>query len=225
MNSFMIRKLVVKDWYFNRYILTAYLVGGIIALAVMFSGGTTLFTIGSILLVTAIISLGCHLVMGTVVQERKMQTLPFIMSLPVSITDYTVAKLVANISVFLGPWLILSISLLTLMSASAVGAPGAVPLFTLMLVWMMITYLIMLATALVSESEGWTIVAMAVCNTAFTFVFMGLNSVEGIGGALTRQPEVVWTGASLGVLGGEGALIALILGLTFYFQSRKTDFL
>lgn len=225
MNSFMIKKLIAKDWYFNRYIMLAYFVGGLIALGVMFSGGTTTFTIGSILLVTAIISLGCHLVMGTVVQERTNQTLAFIMSLPVSVRDYTAAKLFANITVFLVPWMLLSAFLLSIMSTSQIGSGGAVPIFTLMLFWMVITYLIMLGTALVSESEGWTIVAMAVCNTAFTLVFMGLNAIEGIGGELLKQPEVIWTGASLSVLAAEVAAIALILSLTFYFQSRKTDFL
>ena len=224
MNSFMIKKLVAKDWYFFRYILFAYLAGGAIALGIMFSGGGSMFTIGAILLVTAIISLGCHLVMGTVVQERKMQTLTFIMSLPVSIKDYTLAKMTATISVFLVLWLTLSISLLAVMSTSETGG-GAVPLFTLMLVWMLITYLIMLGTALVSESENWTIVAMAVCNTAFTLVFMGLNAIEGIGGPLLEQPEVIWTTASLSMLGLEVAVIALIVGMTFYFQSRKSDFL
>jgi len=225
MNSFMIKKLIFKDWYFNRYIMLAYLVGGLVALAVMFSGGTTAFTIGSILLVTAIVSLGCHLVLGTVVQERTNQTLPFVMSLPVSVQDYTAAKLFANFTVFLVPWLLLSVFLLSIMSSSQIASGGAVPIFTLMLFWMVITYLIMLGTALVSESEGWTIVAMAVCNTAFTLVFMGLNAIDGIGGALLNQPDVVWTGASLSVLAAEIALIVLILGLTFYFQSRKTDFL
>ena len=83
----------------------------------------------------------------------------------------------------------------------------------------------MIATALVSESEGWTIVAMVVCNTAFSFVFMGLDAVEGIGGDLMHSAEVVWTGTAMGVLGAEVLAIIAILGMTFFFQSRKTDFL
>ena len=225
MNGFMIKRLVAKDWYFNRYIMLAYLCGGMIAMAIMFSGGTTRFTIGSILVVTAIISLACHLVMGTVVQERKLQTLPFVMSLPVSVKDYTIAKLTANLTVYLVPWTLLSGFLIWMMARSGVGAPGAVPIFTLMLVWMVITYLIMIATALVSESEGWTIVSMVLCNTAFSFVFMGLDAIEGIGGDLMRGAEVVWTGAAISVLGAELVAIVAILGLTFFFQSRKTDFL
>lgn len=117
MNSFMIKRLVAKDWYFNRYIMLGYLLGGMIAMGIMFSGGTARFTIGSILLVTAIISLACHLVMGTVVQERERQTLPFIMSLPVSIKDYTIAKLTANVTVYLVPWTLLSGFLIWMMAS------------------------------------------------------------------------------------------------------------
>jgi hypothetical protein len=39
-----------------------------------------------------------------------------------------------------------------------------------------------------------------------------------------KNPTFVWNGTELTVLGGEIAAIVLILGLTFYLQSRKRDF-
>ena len=42
--------------------------------------------------------------MATVVEERTDQTLPFVMSLPISAAEYTTAKILANLLIFLIPW-------------------------------------------------------------------------------------------------------------------------
>jgi hypothetical protein len=39
-----------------------------------------------------------------------------------------------------------------------------------------------------------------------------------------QSPEIVWSREVLTVLGAEVGAIVLILGLTFYLQSRKRDF-
>jgi hypothetical protein len=39
-----------------------------------------------------------------------------------------------------------------------------------------------------------------------------------------KGPAPVWNSAALTILSSEFGLIALILGLTFYLQSRKRDF-
>ena len=41
--------------------------------------------------------------MVTVVEERNEQTLPFVMSLPISPMEYTTAKILANLLIFLVP--------------------------------------------------------------------------------------------------------------------------
>jgi hypothetical protein len=40
-----------------------------------------------------------------------------------------------------------------------------------------------------------------------------------------KGPRAYWNAASVGILGAELALVALLLGLTFFVQGRKTDFL
>ncbi|TNE62049.1 MAG: hypothetical protein EP335_13770 [Alphaproteobacteria bacterium] len=224
MNMFMVKKLVAKDWYFNRHILIAYTVGGLAALTLMFSGSEAASAIGSIMVVTAIIAFGCHLVMGTVVAERKNQTLPFVMSLPVTITDYTVAKMVANLTTFVVPWLLISFALMQFIKGTDSAPNGLIPVFTIMLVEMFIAYLVMLTVALISESEGWTIVSMVVMNTCFSLVFMGLGRIDGIGN-FQNEPEAHWTPEVFTALGIEVAIIAALIAATFYFQNRKTEFL
>src|SRR5690349_21672289 len=100
MNAFMIRRLVAKDWAFLRWPLTCYLVCGLLSLTAIALGGTAAFNVGSILLLTTIISLGIHLTMLTVVNERSEHTLTFVMSLPVDVRDYTAAKILANMAIY-----------------------------------------------------------------------------------------------------------------------------
>jgi hypothetical protein len=40
-----------------------------------------------------------------------------------------------------------------------------------------------------------------------------------------KSPIPVWSSAILSFIGGELAMIAVILGATFYLQSRKRDFI
>ena len=42
--------------------------------------------------------------------------------------------------------------------------------------------------------------------------------------ATMRGDSVVWNPAAVTLFGAELAFIALLLGLTFFLQSRKTDF-
>ena len=40
-----------------------------------------------------------------------------------------------------------------------------------------------------------------------------------------KGPAPVWNSTALTILGGEAALVVLMLGLTYYLQSRKRDFI
>ena len=224
LNLTIIGKLIAKDWYFFRWLVMGYGAGGLVGLTLMFFANSSVSMFGSILTVVMIISLGCHLVMGTIVAERKEGTLAFLMSLPASAADYTLAKIVANVTIFLVPWIVVSILLLHLVNINPAAPNGMIPFFVLMSIELFITYLVLLATALIVESEAWTIVAMVVCNSAFSLVAMGLMQLDGIA-AYKESAVAVWTTESLTVLGFELAIIVGVIATTFYLQNRKTDFL
>ena len=100
MNTSRVKRLILKDWYFNRGAIAAYVVVGLLSLLAIGLGGEGGFYGGSILLITVLISIGIHLVMITVIHERTEQTLPFVMTLPVSAKEYTTAKILANMLIF-----------------------------------------------------------------------------------------------------------------------------
>jgi ABC-2 type transport system permease protein len=223
-SSSMIRRLVFKDWHFMSGAIYAYLALGAIALLLVSTGGEGSFYAGCVLLFTVLISLGVHLAMATIVQERSDHTLPFVMSLPISPRDYTVAKVLSNMLIFLVPWGVLFFGALGVIAGRGAIENGLIPFAAIILTWILVSYCLLLAVALVSESQAWAIAAMVFGNLAFQGVLYAVSHMPSIAGTM-KGDVAVWSPTAIALLAGELLAIVLLLGFTFYFQSRKRDFL
>lgn len=219
----MIEHLIRKDWAFNRFIIVGALVLGAIALAAVALGSEGAFYIGSTAFITVVIGLGVVLVFLTVIQERKAQTLPFVMSLPVSAMQYTTAKVLANLLIFLVPWTALTVSAVLLILGREGLPDGLIPFTTILLLELFAAYCCLLAVAIVSESETWTIVVMVVLNLFFNVFLYSVSHVEGIG-AHMQGASAVWNAPVWWSLAACLAAAGLALVATFYLQSKKKDF-
>src|SRR5581483_8174816 len=91
-------QLIRKDWRLNAPTILLSIIGGVMALGVLLIGGETPFVLGAGFF---------FLPMSNIVNERKRQTLAFIMSLPVSPAQYGVAKFLSTLGMFLIPWMTL----------------------------------------------------------------------------------------------------------------------
>ncbi|MGH8373431.1 MAG: hypothetical protein ACRETO_11970 [Gammaproteobacteria bacterium] len=221
MNSFMIKRLILKDWYLYRWPITGYFLAGLLAIGIVALGSETDFYFGSVLLITVVIALGMHLVIGTTVTEHSEHTLPFVMSLPISITDYTAAKLLANLSIYLLPFsLFLAGSCLLLKFGNA---GGVIPFTVLTLTELFASYALTLAIALVSESMAWTIVMTVICNLFLQGYLYYVSRIPSIADTM-KGPTAIWSQAAVTLLLVELAIVAACFGLTFLMQARKTDF-
>ena len=120
-----------------------------------------------------------------------------------------------------GPWLMLVISALFLIYGRGIFPRGVVPL-TLILAAIVFVGFCLIACA-ASVSEGWAIALTVVCNSSYWLVWYGLMQLPAVTTGL-KSPVVMWNSTVLTILGGEFGLIALVLGLTFFLQSRKRDF-
>jgi ABC-2 type transport system permease protein len=220
----MIKRLVLMDWYFLRWAIAGYLAAGAVALVLVGTGGEASFYIGSILLITILIGVGIHLAMATVIQERTDHTLPFVMSLPISPRDYTTAKVLANVLIFLIPWLALTLGSFAVIAGRRGIPHGLIAFVAVLLGELFVSYILILATALVTESQGWTIGVMVTLNLAFQGFLYFVSHLPSLA-AVMKGDAVVWPPAALALLAAELAVILLALGLTFFFQARKTDFL
>jgi ABC-type transport system involved in multi-copper enzyme maturation permease subunit len=107
MNYSMVKSLIFKDWYFQRRSILLSLAGGVVSLGIVALGGKAGFFIGFVFLISIIITIAATLVMNTLVGERENQTLAFVMSLPISYLEYTTAKILGNLLIFVPFWLTL----------------------------------------------------------------------------------------------------------------------
>src|SRR5262245_12174454 len=93
MNTHTIGILFLKDLYLSRRPLFAYFAAGIASAAISVVPQQTLAFAGFILILTVAIGSGMHLLGELLISEGNEQTRTFILSLPVSLLDYSVAKI------------------------------------------------------------------------------------------------------------------------------------
>jgi ABC-type Na+ efflux pump permease subunit len=219
----MVKRLVLKDWYLQRWAILASLAGIVATLGIIATGGKVSFLIGLILLIMVIISIGAQMAVATIVTERKEQTLPFVMSLPISYREYTTCKIWGNLLIFLVPWLTMVVGSCGLLLLSP-NSRGMLPYAVIMSTEILLSTCLILAVALITESQGWTVAAIMVGNLAVNGIGYVVAHIAGIAKGMWGS-TIQWSGAASTLLLGEFTTIALLLGVTSFVQSRKKDFL
>jgi hypothetical protein len=161
--------------------------------------------------------------MQTVVEEKTKLNLPFIMSLPVTLRQYTVAKLAANLLIFGSVWLTLSVASFVIFIGDDGMPVGTMPFMSIILVAIFMAYTLMLVTAIVSGSQGYTIFATVVGNIglqAYLWLIGDLYPIRAfIGGN-----EAVWNTTTVSILLGQVVVTVALLVMTVVVQFRKKDF-
>ena len=223
MNYSMIKTLILKDWYFQRQPILLAFAGGAISLGIVCTGGQAGFTIGLILLVTVMVMISAMTVMGNVLGERENQTLAFAMTLPISYIEYTTAKILGNLLIFVPFWLTMLAGSLALIVISP-PIHGFFAFAIIMAVEILVSTCLMLVVALVTESKPWSISAMITGNLALNVVGYLVAHLPGIKDGLFGT-QIYWTQTATISLAVEFALIALLIGGAFHIQSRKRDFI
>ncbi len=224
MSSTIVKRLVYKDWYLQRWPVAGYLAASAVALLLLGTGGSGSFYAGMIVLITIIIAGGVQLALSTIVNERTGQTLPFIMTLPVSNHQYTAAKVTANLTMFLLPWTALTAGTLAILNSRSAETRALIPIATLTLLELFAAHCLLLFVALITESQQWSVSVMVTTNLGLQAWFYFVSRMPGIAHGL-KTNHLEWSRGSLILLLVEVALILLLLSLSFVFRARKTDFL
>lgn len=222
LNIHLITKLIIKDWHLTRKIIAMYMGGAILALSFI-SLGEAAFYMASVLLICMLIGLGNHQIAITLINERKEQTLPFIMSLPISPLDYAVAKLISNASIFFIPWLLILLALLAVLFTTDLPN-GLVPYSVIFCTFFLLNYFLTWAVGMAIESEGGIIFVMVFLN-CLTSPFMYVLGKTPALMSNIQGKEAIWNSTSIGILSAEIILSLLALAVAFYIQSRKKTFL
>ena len=224
MIALMVKRLVMKDWYFQRLPIAGSVVIGAVALVLVGMGRQGAFFIGTILLLTVLIALGAQLVIATVINEHTEHTLPFVMSLPISQRDYTSAKILANMLIFLVAWLALGAGTVAVIIGRASVPDGLLPFTAVMLVEILVSHTLLLAVALVTESQGWAIGTMVTTNFLLNGFLYWVAHMPAVATTMGTE-QIVWSTPILLLLAAEVSVICFLLAFTFWAQARKTEFL
>ncbi len=223
MNYSMVKRLILKDWYLQRWVILGSIAGGVASLGVIATGNPAAFFLGLLLLITSLIVIGAQVAGSTIVSERKDQTLAFAMSLPISYREYTLSKVAGNLLIFLVAWIPLLLVSLGLLLYTP-KTYGLVPYTVIMATEILVSTCFIIGVSLVTESQAWMIAAIMIGNLALNVVGYLVAHIPSIQRGMEGS-SIQWTpAASICLLSECGLIAALILG-TFFVQSRKKDFL
>jgi hypothetical protein len=223
MKGSVVRTLILSDWNRHRFFILLSIFGGILAVALVQMGGELPTVLGSTWFFVSLIVLGSMLPVSNVIYERKKQTLAFLISLPISIAQYTTAKIVSTIAMFLVPWFSLVVTGVSFIVSRRDIPDGIIPVLLILAGFTLVGFCVIAGVATATESETWTLVATIALNSSYGFWWYVLIRNRALR-ADFGSAVPVWSPTVLTILLGEMAAIAVILALTFYAQSRKRDF-
>ena len=222
MNTQAIQILFLKDLFLSRWPLFGYLVGGLLSALVTCLPGESAVFIGFVLIVTVTIASGIHLIGVLLLAETSDMTRTFVMSMPVSLFDYSVAKISVVLVSFLIPWLGILASLTVLSYVMPEAKPGVLALLVLLFLFMLAGFCLQLVTAVVTESVGWTIVVVVLGNVLFNLFAKSINENPVISN-LAKSEVLSWPPVVLQIMAIEAIVILVALGLAFMLQNRQRD--
>jgi len=217
----IVRQLVVKDLRVAWPLVFGTLVLGVLSLALSPWSAIAFFVGGSILVV-ALILLNIMLVMGSLINERKEKIRVFLLSMPVSTTQYNVAKLVSSMIAYLVPAGVLTLGGVILLLATPLPN-GFIPLFIATSVHCFSYFCVLLAVALVTDNQTCVTTVIIFGNVSVSFVIPGLINLSSIGPSLPTE-VVVWSPDVVAFIAIELVLAAAALAISFVVNSKKTEF-
>ncbi len=225
MSQSIVRQLVVKDLMIMRNFVMLYWLGGFLSVAfVVLASGEVASTIGSILFIAAMAGAGVHALFQTIVEEKIKMNLPFIMSLPVTVREYTSAKLIANLLIFGSVWLTLSAASFVVFVGDDGMPVGSMPFLSIVLVGILAAYTVMLTITVVTASQGYAIFATVLGNLGLQALLWYIADLYPVRSFIGGN-EAVWNTTVVSILCIFIAAIVGMLVLAVVLQFRKKDFI
>lgn len=222
--SLITRKLVAKELYVNRWFIGGGSVAAALAVAIAGLGGEGAFNVGALTWLTTVIAFGVMLGIYGVVNERKEQSLQFVLSLPISIADYVRAKLFGLLLAFLVLWLVATASAIALVLLAPKVPDGLLPYVLLLCFFMLANFTVVLCGALHARSEALVTATIIITNmgvSVFMFTVGAMPSLrEHMFGAVP-----VFNDTFFNVLVVELIVFAIAVTLPLATAARRRDFL
>jgi hypothetical protein len=179
---------------------------------------------GFIMLVGPAGTLGITLLIMTTVQEKQKSTQHFIMSLPITVKEFTRAKLWVNLPVFCLFWAAISAAGFYFAFGRGLLPLGALPFVSMVFWGGFVAYCCILAVSLTTQSLGITVLSIAlfeVATSVYLWMIVYLPQIS----AHIWSAEVVWNPTTIGILAAQALTAVSVLALAMWVQNKKRDFI
>lgn len=221
--NIVVRKLIAKELYVNRWPMAAAAAATALS-AFACSFGPMAFNIGALGWLTAVIACGVMLAIYGVMNERKEQSLQFVLSLPLSIGQYVFAKSAGLLLGYGLPWLVATGSAVALVLLSPTVGDGMLPFVLLLCGFMLANFAVVLCAALHARSEAAISAAIILTNMSVSLFLFVVGAQPGIRDHMSA-PAPVWNGTFFSVLAVEAVVLLLAVVLPLLTVARRRDFL
>lgn len=219
----MIIKLIAKDWQLFKKYMLGYAILGMVAAGVMSIPVSIGYYTGVVVLITVMIAAGAHLVISSVITEKKEYQLSFIMGLPINTLDYALSKIIGGLFIYLTCWLpIIAAAILAIVLSDMPN--GLTTLFLMGSLEILTATTLLLCIAVLSSSEAITIVSMVILNLLFNIFLFAVLKLPGVADNVENEVAIFNTSV-IQVISLEILIIAFALITTGYIKSRKACFL
>ncbi|HMO14669.1 MAG TPA: hypothetical protein PKA83_11125 [Pirellulaceae bacterium] len=222
MNPQAVQLLFLKDLFLSRRYLFGYLVGGLVSAAITCIPGEMMGFIGFILMVTVTIAAGIHLIGVLLLAEPIDMTRTFIMSLPVSLLDYSIAKISVVLASFLIPWIGMLACLTVLIYIVPDAKPGVLVALVPMFLFLLASFCVQIVTAVLTESVGWTIVMVVLGNVLFNLFLKSIFQHPVIS-EVVKSDALTWPPIVIQIVCIQGGVILASLAFALIWQCRSRD--
>ena len=221
--SIVTRKLVMKELHVNRWMIVSASAGAALSAAIA-PLSKTAFNVGALTWLTVVIAFGCMLAIYGVMNERKEQSLQFVLSLPISIADYVRAKLIGLFLCFLVVWTIAVAAAVAMVLLAPGVSDGLLP-FTLALgLYMLANFAVLLCGALHARSEGLVTAVIALTNMGVSIFMFTVGPMPAIRNHL-ESPTPVWNSTVFNIFIVEIIVLVIALVLPLATAARRRDFI
>lgn len=216
-----LRQLIAKDLDLNRKFIPAVVVAGIASMVIA-SLSEFAFFVGSLLFITTLVAFGIMIAMYSVAQERDKKVHLFVLSLPVTSAQYTLAKILSSVLCFALPWAVLFVVLVTAILGLESVKDGYLPYVTLVMMYFLCNFCMFLALITVSSSEKFMVAAILLTNVCITIALQALARIPSIAQTMETE-QIVWSSTAIGLVFAEVVFCISCLAAAVYIQQQKTD--
>lgn len=223
MNTFMITKLITKDWQLYKVFMLGYALLGIFAAGLMTVPSATVYYLGLVALITVLIGSSAHVAINIVVTEKKEYQLSFIMGLPITPMDYYLSKIFGGLGIYLVSWGAIVIGTSLIINFSHMPN-GMLPMLILCALEILVATTIVLCAGVLSGSVPVTIITMIILNMCFNLFLFEVAGIEAIASHI-ESPTAIFNSTVFALIGAELLAIAIVIGITIFIKSRKACFL